>query len=126
MRLCVRMETHFGVGTHGAHEQAHPVIVTVLPALTDRNRLTCFFRFFLALPHILLVGGPIAFALSAGSGDDYGLHWGSAGVLGMVAAVVSFLAWFAILFGGTYPPGLWDLATMYVRWRVRAIAYLTL
>ncbi|HEU4996757.1 MAG TPA: DUF4389 domain-containing protein [Gemmatimonadaceae bacterium] len=126
MRLCVRMETHFGVGAHGAHEQTHPVIVTVQPALTDRNRLTCFFRFFLALPHILLVGGPIAFALSVGSGDDAGVHWGSAGVLGVVAAVVSFIAWFAIIFGGNYPPGLWNLAAMYVRWRVRAVAYLTL
>ena len=36
---------------------AYPVNITVQPALRNRNRLTTFFRFFLAIPHIILVGG---------------------------------------------------------------------
>src|SRR5690606_20408720 len=34
--------------------------------------------------------------------------------------------WFAIVFGGTYPRGLRDLARFYLRWRVRAAAYTAL
>jgi len=30
------------------------------------------------------------------------------------------------VFGARYPEGLWNLAAMYVRWRVRAVAYLML
>ena len=41
----------------------------------------------------------------------------------MVAAIIG---WFAIVFGARYPDGLWNLAAFYMRWRVRAIAYLTL
>ena len=36
------------------------------------------------------------------------------------------IAWFAILFTGRHPDGLWKLAAFYLRWRVRALAYLTL
>jgi hypothetical protein len=103
--------------------------VTVTPALTGRNRLTCAFRPLLAIPHILLVGGPPAFALSFGWRAQNGprVHWSAGtGVLGAVAAVVAMIAWFAIVFGARYPDGLWNLAAYYLRWRVRAIAYMTL
>jgi hypothetical protein len=40
----------------------YPVGINLQPAIGDRNRLTTAFRFFLALPHILLVGGPAAVA----------------------------------------------------------------
>ena len=40
--------------------------------------------------------------------------------------IVAFIAWFAILFTGEYPPGLWNLAAFYLRWRVRALAYTSL
>lgn len=36
------------------------------------------------------------------------------------------IAWFAVLFTGVHPEGLWGLAAFYLRWRVRAVAYLTL
>jgi hypothetical protein len=107
----------------------HPVDVDVVPALIDRNRLTCAFRPILAIPHILLVGGPAAFAISAGwrGPNGRGFEWGAGtGVLGAVAAVIALIAWFAIVFGGRYPEGLWSLAVFYLRWRVRAVAYLTL
>jgi hypothetical protein len=106
----------------------HPVDVDVVPALQHRNRLTCAFRIILAIPHMLLVGGPMAFAMTwFGSGDaEPTLEWGSAGVLGAVAAVIALIAWFAIVFDGKFPPGLWNLSAMYLRWRVRAVAYLML
>lgn len=105
------------------------VDVDVTPALTQRNRLTCAFRLILAIPHILLVGGPISFVGSYvwGTDDRTGAGWGAgSGVLGAVATVIAIIAWFAIVFGGRFPEGLWSLTAFYLRWRVRAIAYLTL
>lgn len=107
----------------------YPVSVAVQPATERRNRLTTFFRFFLAIPHIILVGGPAAVATSIGWSTDDGwqVGWGSgSGLLGAVACIVSVIAWFAILFTGTHPNGLWKLSAFYLRWRVRVIAYLTL
>ena len=111
------------------YNPADQVDVDVTPALADRNRLTCAFRVILAIPHILLVGGPIAFVGSwvVGSEDHSRVEWGAGtGVLGAVASVVAVIAWFAILFTGRFPDGLWNLAAFYLRWRVRAVAYLTL
>lgn len=107
---------------------AYPVTVRVQPMLEERNRLTTAFRFFLALPHLILVGGPVAVISSAGWGTDGGaeLGSGSGGLLGMVVAVASVIAWFAIVFAARHPEGLWKLASFYLRWRVRAIAYMTL
>ena len=105
------------------------VDVDVTPALDGRNRLTCAFRVILAIPHILLVGGPIAFVGSYmwGAEDQTRVEWGAgSGVLGAVATVVAIIAWFAIVFGGRFPEQLWNLSAFYLRWRVRATAYLTL
>ena len=112
----------------GAVPDVHPVDVDVPPALEGRNRLTCGFRFILAIPHMLLVGGPMAFAFSwvAGSEGEPTFEWGSAGVLGPVAAVIALIAWFAIVFGAAFPNGLWKLSAFYLAWRVRAVAYLML
>ncbi len=106
----------------------HPVSVAVEPALHARNRLTCAFRPILAIPHILLVGGPIAFGIaSAGRVDgEARFEWGTGGVLGGVALVIAIIAWFAIVFGARFPTGLWNLSAMYLGWRVRAVAYLML
>jgi hypothetical protein len=107
---------------------AHRVDVHVPPQLTNRNRLTCAFRPILAIPHILLVGGPAAIGLSfLVRAADGRVEWGAGtGVLGAVAAVSAVIAWFAIVFTGTHPNGLWKLAAFYLRWRVRAAAYLAL
>jgi hypothetical protein len=113
----------------GSDYAVHPVDVDVVPALVERDRLSCAFRPILAIPHILLVGGPAAFAISAGwrGPNGRGFEWGAGtGVLGAVAGVIALIAWFAIVFGGRYPEGLWSLAVFYLRWRVRAVAYLTL
>jgi hypothetical protein len=109
----------------GAQAGARPVDIEVAPALTERNRLTTAFRPILAIPHVLLVGGPAAFAITVVGTlvTQFGV---STGVLGSVAAVCSLIAWFAIVFGGQYPPGLKSMAIFYLRWRVRGIAYLAL
>jgi len=127
-----RMSTDVGMGsyqsTHGVRA-TYPVDIDVPPALTHRNRVTSFFRVVLALPHLILVGGPAALSISLAWSTGGRLHpeWGGAtGVLGAVAAVCALIAWFAIVFGGEYPAGLRDLAILYLRWRVRASAYTAL
>jgi hypothetical protein len=98
----------------------------VQPALDGRNRLTTAFRLILAIPHLLIVGGPVASTLwwSSTYGPDGRVRSEFVGgIFGVVASVVSFIAWFAILFTGRYPEGLWNLAALYLRWRVRAAAY---
>jgi hypothetical protein len=116
-------------GDLSAHSAEHPVDIDVVPQLTNRNRLTCAFRPLLAIPHLLLVGGPIGFAITIGWRGDAQPHveWGgSAGIFGAAIAVVAMIAWFAILFGSTFPPDLWRLSAAYMRWRLRVSAYLTL
>src|SRR5687767_9911727 len=51
------------LGDTAAHS-TYPVDVSIPRALSGRNRLTTAFRLILAIPHALLVGGPIALALS--------------------------------------------------------------
>jgi hypothetical protein len=116
------------IATGLGHAHAHPVDVHIGPSMTHRNRLTTAFRPVLAIPHLLLVGAPLAAAFTWMQRDgDGSLEWGAAGgVLGAVAAVCAFIAWFAIVFTGRYPEGLRDLAVFYLRWRVRATAYVTL
>lgn len=109
--------------------ETYPVRVLIEPAMEERNRWTTAFRFFLAIPHIILVGGPAAAIASIGwdTRDGWEFGWSSGtGALGLVACLAAMMAWFAILFTGRHPDGLWKLAAFYLRWRVRALAYLTL
>ena len=108
----------------------HPVTYFVTPQLTDRNRLTCFFRFILAIPHWIIVGGPggLGATLPAGvfgRGNNY-IGFVGNGVLGAVAVVCAVVSWFAIVFTGKQPKGLWDLAGFFLRWRSKAVAYMAL
>jgi hypothetical protein len=111
------------------HQTAYPIRIDVDPALSDRNRLTVAFRPLLAIPHLLLVGGPMAAGVWWTWHSEPGAthEWSaSGGLLGAVAVVVALFAWFSILFTGRHPDGLWNLAAFYMRWRVRAVAYLAL
>lgn len=119
------MEVTYSTATESAR---HPVQLEVRPQYEDRNRLTCAFRPILALPHLLLVGGPLALTLSWMTSHDGASTEGGAGagVLGAVAFVIAIIAWFAIVFTGAFPRGLWMLSAFYLQWRVRAMAYLTL
>ena len=68
----------------------HRVSIDVVPALANRNRLTCAFRLPLAIPHLVLVGGPAALAVTVAWREGTGLapSWGaSTGLVGAVAAV---------------------------------------
>lgn len=107
----------------------HPVNVAVTPQLTGRNRLTCAFRPILAIPHILMIGSPAAIIFTLGWHSHGEPHpdWGAGpGALGAVAFVAAMIAWFAIVFTGRAPRGLMDLGAFFLRWRVRAIAYMAL
>lgn len=117
------------IATPFGAEAAEPVQLRITPALDRRNRLTTAFRLFLAIPHLVLVGGPIAGALSWAWRDDSTRHanWvADGGALGAVAALAAVIGWFAIVFTARQPDGLWKLAAFYLRWRARAIAYTAL
>jgi uncharacterized protein DUF4389 len=101
-----------------APRPTYPVSFDVDRQLSARNRLTTGFRIILAIPHLVLVGGP-----------GIGLGWGSSsggGVVGAAASAMAVLAWFAIVFAATHPRGFWDFGAFYMRWRARAVPYLML
>lgn len=95
----------------------YPISFDVEPQTSDRNRLTTAFRAILAIPQVLIVGSPGNIGIGANAGT---------GVFGAVASVCAFLAWFAILFTGKYPRGLWDLVKMFMGWRANVVAYVAL
>jgi hypothetical protein len=92
----------------------YPVSFEVERQTTERNRMTVAFRFILAIPHLLLVGGP-GFGIGVGSDRT--------GVLGTVAGVAAIINWFMIVFKGRASEGLLSLQQYYLRWRARALAY---
>jgi Domain of unknown function (DUF4389) len=105
---------------------AYPVSVSVQPVLTNRDRVTTAFRIILAIPHLILVGGA-ALGSTIGSGGDNRLSiGGEGGLLGAVAYFLAVISWFTIVFAGTHIVGIRQFTTFFLRWRVRAIAYLML
>ena len=76
------------------------VRVDVEPAFEGRNRLTVFFRYFLVLPHAIVLM-----------------------LLGIVAGFAVLLAWFAVLFTKRWPAGLRTFMLGYLRWSFRVIGY---
>lgn len=103
---------------------AYPVAVSVDPLLANRNRLTTAFRLILAIPHAILVGG---IGVSYAWGVDGVTKIGSeSGLLGAVAGVLAIVSWFTIVFTGQHIVGIRQFTTFYLRWRVRALAYLML
>jgi len=69
----------------------------------DLNRWMPIVKWFLAIPHYFV----LAF-------------------LGLAVLFVSVLAWFAILFTGKYPRGLFDFVVGVFRWSLRVNAYVSL
>ena len=59
----------------------------------EQSRLKTLFRYFIAIPWLLL---------------SYGY--------GIVAGLFALIAWFALLFTGRYPQGLYDFVTGYIRY----------
>ena len=81
----------------------YPISYEVEPALEGRNRLTTFFRYILAIPWLIV-----------------------AAVYGFVAEIAAVIAWFAIVFTGKYPEGIYNFNAGYLRMigRVNAFEYL--
>ena len=67
------------------------------------SRLLIFVKMLLAIPHLA--------ALYA---------------IGALAGFVTLIAWFAILFTGRYPRGMWDFAVGFFRWSANVQAYILL
>jgi len=74
--------------------------VDMEPELTDRNRVTTFFRPLLLIPHVVAIV-----------------------FLGIAAAFVLLIAWFAVLITGRWPDGLRDFLLGYFRWATRLNGY---
>lgn len=102
----------------------YPVVVSLEPSLTNRDRLTTAFRLILAIPHLILVGG-IGFGV-ASSGDSRTTIGSEGGLLGAVAIFLAIVSWFTLVFAGRHIIGIRQFTSFYLRWRVRALAYFML
>lgn len=117
------------LSSHLHHVAVHPVHVDIVPPSRPRERVSAFFRPLLALPHLFLVGTPVAFTLTWAWGSypdqpsDSGL---SAGILGLAACLATFVAWVMILFTGEHVKSLRNFSLGYMRWRVRANTFMAL
>jgi hypothetical protein len=81
-------------------EQAVHITIPYPDAQTELNRWLPLVKWFLAIPHYVV----LAF-------------------LGLAAFVCVIIAWFAILFTGNYPRGLFDFVVGVQRWALRVSAY---
>jgi hypothetical protein len=84
-------------------EGFYPAEAEITPPAAARNRLTIAFRIVLLLPHIIAV-------------------W----AIGIAWAFTTLIAWFAILFTGRFPAGLYRFGVGALRWNTRVEAYLLL
>lgn len=84
-------------------DSSFPIRASVTPQIEGRNRVTVFFRIILAIPHFIIIGA-----------------------LNYAMGVIGFIAWLIALFTGSVPPGLHNFIAGYVRWSLRAQAYLVL
>ena len=81
----------------------YPISFEADAALEGRNRLTTFFRYFVVIPWLIV-----------------------AGIYGFIAWIAAVIAWFAIVFTGRYPEGLYNFNAGYLRMigRVNGFEYL--
>lgn len=105
---------------------AYPVSIAVEPQPVERNRLTTAFRLILAIPHLLLVGGVgIGFAANNRRPDAISFG-GETGLLGSIALLLAVVSWFTIVIASEHYTPIRRYTHFYLRWRVRALAYLML
>ena len=81
----------------------YPAAIEIADPAGPRHRLTVAFRLILAIPHFIV----LPFVL---------IGWG----------ITTIIAWFAILFTGAYPQGLYAFGVGALAWRLRVEAYLLL
>jgi hypothetical protein len=70
----------------------YPISYEADPVLEGRNRLTTFFRYIVSIPWAIV-----------------------AELYGIVAFIVAVIAWFALVFTGRYPQGLYDFNAGFLR-----------
>lgn len=80
----------------------YPIQLAVDPTAAQ-GRWGVFFRIILAIPHLIILC-----------------------FLGIAQFVITFLAWFAIMFTGRYPAGMLGFSIGATRWQARANAYMSL
>jgi hypothetical protein len=78
----------------------YPIAFALDHEAEDRNRLTAFFRGIVAIPWQIV-----------------------AYLWGIAAGVVTFIAWFALVFTGRYPEGIYDFNAKYLRMITRTNAF---
>ena len=104
----------------------YPISTAIEPQLANRDRLTTAFRFFLAIPHLLLVGGiGVGFAANS-QRSDFISFGGETGLLGGVAFLLAIVSWFTIVITDEHYTPIRRYTHFYLRWRVRALSYLML
>jgi hypothetical protein len=84
-------------------DSAYPTVFDVARPSGGRNRLSVGLRIFYVIPHIIVLV-----------------------FLNVAWALISIVAWFAILITGGYPRGLYEFAVGVLRWDLRVEAYLLL
>src|SRR5437879_9109453 len=105
---------------------SYPVSITIQPPLAERNRLTAAFRLFLAIPHLIVVGSVgLGLAVRSSRGDSTSLG-SETGLLGAVMWILAIVSWVTIVIGGEHINAIRRFTRFYLRWRVRALAYLML
>jgi hypothetical protein len=78
----------------------YPISYAADPALEGRNRLTSFFRYIVAIPWLIV-----------------------ASVYGIIAEIAAIIAWFAIVFTGRYPEGIYNFNAGYLRMYSRTFSF---
>jgi hypothetical protein len=78
----------------------YPAVLSGVPALSDRNKLTVLLRIIWIIPAYFVVY-----------------------LVGIAAGVVLLLAWFIVLFTGKWPEGMRQFCVGYFRWNARVLAY---
>jgi hypothetical protein len=105
---------------------SYPVSTAIDPQLGERDRLTTAFRLLLAIPHLILVGGiGIGFAANSTRRDVLSFG-GETGLLGSMAFLLAVVSWFTIVITNEHYTPIRRFTRYYLRWRVRALAYLML
>lgn len=79
---------------------SHPRLQLSVEYPTTLSRLLIFVKWLLVIPHALI----LAF-------------------LGIAVAVITVVAWFAILISGKYPEGMWNFTVGFLKWSNRVNAY---
>ncbi len=81
----------------------YPISYDADAVLEGRNRLTSFFRYIVSIPWLIV-----------------------ASIYGWIAEIVAIIAWFAIVFTGRYPEGLYNFNAGYLRMYSRTYSFLHL